>query len=263
MSTIFIIYPILLWVVFSYIYILIDILIPFLTKGDLASPTNYRGITLTPIAAKTYNLMLLNGIRPKIDPLLRKNQNGFRTNISTYGKIQTIRRLLERVKSNNIPPVLLFVDFSKSFDSIDRKNMKYILKSYGISAETVSTIMMLYMNHSMVKSPDGDTQLFEITTGILQGDTISPFLFIICLDYILKSYIDCSSHFSFTLKIRRSRRHPSTYITDIKYAYDIAITADSMENIKQLLNQIEEKAKDIRLKIYMSFNQKEDQVLTK
>ena len=141
-------------------------MIPFPKKGDLASPTNYRGITLTPIAAKTYNLMLLNRIRPKIDPL-RKNQNGFRTNRSTSGQILTIRGLLEGVKSHNLSEVVLFIDFSKAFNSIDIKNMKHILKSYGIPAEAVNAIMMLYMNtRSMVRYPDGDTQFLEITTGV-------------------------------------------------------------------------------------------------
>ena len=127
---------------------------------------------------------------------------------------------------------------------------------------------MLYMNtRSMVRSTDGVTQFFEITPCVLQGNTIAPFLFIICSDYVLKSSIDCSSNFGFTLKKKRSRRHPATYIIDTDYADDIAITADSMENIKQLLNQIEEKAKDILLKIncgkteYMYFNQKVDHVL--
>ena len=50
---------------------------------------NYRGITLTPIAATIYNLMLLNRIRTEIDPILRKNQNGFRKNRSTTGQILT------------------------------------------------------------------------------------------------------------------------------------------------------------------------------
>ena len=44
----------------------------------------------------------------------------------------------------------------------------------------------------MVRSPDGDTQFFEITTYVLQSETITPFMFIICLDYVLKSSIDCT-----------------------------------------------------------------------
>ena len=72
-----------------------DCLLPFLKKGDLSSiAKNYRGITLTPVAAKIYNLLLLNRIRPEIDPILRKNQNGFRSNHSTSGQILTIRRIL-------------------------------------------------------------------------------------------------------------------------------------------------------------------------
>ena len=64
--------------------------------------------------------------------------------------------------------------------------MKEILIKYGISEETVNARMMLYNNtQSMLRSPDGDTPFLEITTGVLQGHT-TPFIFIICLDYILK-----------------------------------------------------------------------------
>ena len=56
--------------------------------------------------------------------------NSKMTNRSTSGQILMIRRSLEGVNSHNIPAVLLFVDYSKAFDSIDRKNMKHILKSY-------------------------------------------------------------------------------------------------------------------------------------
>ena len=52
--------------------------------------------------------------------------------------------------------------------------MKYILIIYGIPTEIVNAIFMLYKNtRSMVISPDGDI-LFDITTGILQGDTLAP-----------------------------------------------------------------------------------------
>ena len=50
-------------------------IIPIPKKGDLTLPTNYRGISLLPIAAKLYNKLILNRLRPKIEPILRKNQN--------------------------------------------------------------------------------------------------------------------------------------------------------------------------------------------
>ena len=161
-------------------------LLTFPKKGNLALTMNYRGITLTSIASKIYNLMLLNRIRAKIEDIFRKNQNGFRTNRSTTGQILTIRRLIEGVKSKNVPVILLFIDFSKAFDSIDRLKLKYILSAYGIPKETINAIMILYTNtRAMVRSPDGDTPFFDITTGVLQGDTLAPYLFIICLDYIM------------------------------------------------------------------------------
>ena len=76
--------------------------------------------------------------------------------------------------------------------------MKEILLKYGIP--TICAIMMLYKNtRSMVRSPDGDTSCFEITTGVLQGDTLASFLFIICLDYILKTSLDNNRELGFTL----------------------------------------------------------------
>ena len=48
-------------------------ILPFPKKGDLGLAKNYRGITLTSIAAKIYNALLCNSIEPKIDNILRKN----------------------------------------------------------------------------------------------------------------------------------------------------------------------------------------------
>ena len=192
--------------------------------------------------------MLLNRVRPEIDPILRKNQNGFRANRSTSGQILTIRRMLEGVNAKNLPATLLFVDFSKAFDSIHRGKMEEILTAYGIPKEPVDAIMMLYKNtRSMVHSPDGDTDFFDITTGVLQGDTLAPFLFIICLDYVLRKALDDNLELGFTLTERRSRRHPAQKITDADYADDIAILTDYLGNATSLLHGIEKLAKEIGL----------------
>ena len=115
------------------------------------------------ISTKIYNLLLLKRIRRPdvVDPILRKNQNGFRSNRSTSGQILTIRRIIEGANAKNLRATLLFIDFSKAFDSIHREKMKDILLAYEIPKETVDGIMMLYKNtRSMVRSPDGDTAFF-------------------------------------------------------------------------------------------------------
>ena len=74
-------------------------ILTFPKKGDLGLAKNYRGITLTSIAAKIYNALLRNRIEPEIDNILRKKQNGFRRNRSTTSQILTIRRILEGVRA--------------------------------------------------------------------------------------------------------------------------------------------------------------------
>ena len=138
-----------------------------------------------------YNALLRNRIEPKIDNILRKNQNGFRRNRSTTSQILTIRRILEGVRAKNLQATLLFVDFTKAFDSIHRGKMELILLAYGLPKETIAAIMILYRNTKVkVRSPDGDTEYFDIVAGVLQGDALAPYLFIICLDYVLRTLID-------------------------------------------------------------------------
>ena len=94
----------------------------FPKKGDLRLTKNYRGTTLTSIAAKIYNALKRNCIEPKID-ILRKNQNGFLRNRSTT----SFCRILEGVCTKNLQATILFVDFTKAFDSIHRGKMEQIL----------------------------------------------------------------------------------------------------------------------------------------
>ena len=69
--------------------------------------------------------------------------------------------------------------------------MEQVLLAYGLPEETVAAIMILYRNTKVkVRSPDGDTDYFDIVAGVQQGDTLSPYLFIICLDYVLRTSID-------------------------------------------------------------------------
>ena len=84
--------------------------------------------------------------------------------------------------------------------------MKEILLAYGIPNETVDAIMMLYQNtKSKICSPGGDADFFNITVGVLQGDTLDPYIFIICLNYILRKALEINIELGFILsKIKKS-----------------------------------------------------------
>ena len=76
-------------------------------------------------------------------------------------------------------------------------------------------------------SPDGNTDFFDIAAGILHGNTLVPYLFIICLDYVLWTSIDLTKENGFTLKEARSRQYPAETIADTDYADDIALLANT------------------------------------
>ena len=160
---------------------------------------------------------------------------------------------------------LIFVDYTKAFDSIHRGKMEQILLAYGLPKETVAAITSLYRNTKLkVRSPDGDTEYFDIVAGVLQGDTLAPYLFIICLDYVLRTSIDKIKENGLELTKKRSRRYPAKTITDADYADDIAILANTPNQAETRLHNLELAAAGIGLHVnahkteYMCFNQTGD-----
>ena len=220
-------------------------IIPLPKKGDLRLATNYRGISLTPTAAKIYNKLLLHRIRPVLENILRDNQNGFREKRSTTAQIFTLRLIIEGVKQKQLPAVIIFVDFSKAFYSIDRSKMEQILETYGIPNEIIKAIMTMYKNIQVfVRSPDGDAEFFDIIAGVLQGDTLAPYLFIIVLDYVLRN-LDQNENFDFTLRKQLSRRYPDEMLTDVGFADDLALLSDKIGNAEKLLKILETAAASV------------------
>ena len=125
--------------------------------------------------------------------------------------------------------------------------------------------MMLYKNTKVkVRSPDGDTDYFDIVAGLLQGDTLAPYLFIICLDYVLRTSIGKKKENSFTLAKERSRRYPVKTITDADYADVIALLAYKPSQANSILHSLEWASGGIGLHVNtdktenMCFNQRCD-----
>ena len=150
------------------IFIAKGCILPLLIKSHFWITKNCRSITLTSITAKIYYALLLNRIEAEIDNIFFwKNQNDFRRNRSATSQILTIRRIIEWVRTKNLEATLLFVNFSKVFDSILRGKMEQIL-AYDLLEETVTAIMVLDRNTKVkVRSPDRDTDSFDIIAGDL------------------------------------------------------------------------------------------------
>ena len=238
-------------------------LIPVPKSGDLSLTSNYRGISLSSIVAKTYNRMLLNRIRPHLDEKLRPNQCGFREKRSTTEQILALRRIIEGIEEKNLSAVITFIDFKKAFDTIHRGKMMRILKAYGIPDIIVHAIEDTYQGtRAKVVTSDGETDEFDILAGVLQGDTLAPYLFIIVLDYCLRSAIDGKEEkLGFTITPRKSRRVGPLNITDLDFADDIALLSDTVAQAQELLKNVENAALCVGLHMnakktqFMAFNQ--------
>ena len=137
--------------------------------------------------------------------------------------------------------------------------MEQLLLACGLPNETVTPIMMLYKNTKVeVRSSNGDTDYFDIAEGVLQEDTLAPYLFIICLDYVLRTSIENS----FKLTKERSTKCLAQTITDTDYTNDIALLANTPAQAETLLHCLEQAAAGIGLHVnadkteYMCFNQR-------
>ena len=188
-----------------------------------------------------FNRIILNRIYPEVNNRLRPNQNGFRSRHTTVGHILALRRIIEGVKAKNLPAILTFVDFKKAFDTIHRGKMLQILIAYGIPQQLVDAIEILYRNtQAKVLSPDGETDIFEIQAGVLQGDTLAPFIFIIVLDYALReATLGKEEELGFQIMKRKSKRHGPECITDLDFADDISLLSESINQAQELLTRLE------------------------
>ena len=80
---------------------------------------------------------------------------------------------------------------------------------------------------------------------MLQGDTLATYLFIICLDYVLRTFIDIMKDYGFQLAKERSTSYPAQTITDVDYADDIALLANTAD--QALLHSLDRAAAGVGL----------------
>ena len=148
---------------------------------------NYRGITLLSILGKVFNIIVLNRMKTSVDDVLRENQAGFRKGRSCNDMIFALKQVIEKSLEFQKPCYINFVDFKQAFDSIDRDVMWKILDMYGLPEKFIRIIKQSYDGFSCcVRTTEGISPWFNVTTGVRQGFIWSTLLFNIVIDWLLK-----------------------------------------------------------------------------
>ena len=175
-------------------------------------------------------------------------QSGFRSGRSTTEQIMTLRFPLDAARTQKRSLTVVFVDYSKAFDSVDRRAIPVVLRQYGAPDPAVADVMQLYHGSTAaVSTRFGLTETFDTTSCALQGDTLSPHLIILLVDYILRqSLVDEDG---LTLKPANGRRHPAVTLTALAYADDVAITSDSASGAGSTLRRLQFHSEAIGLKL--------------
>ena len=123
-----------------------------------------------------------------VDEVLRDEQAGLRKDRSCTNQIATLRIIVEQSIEWSSPLYLLFVNFQKAFDSLDREAMWRILRHYGIPDKIINMLKVQYQGFTcQVLHGGAMTKPIVVKTGVRQGCLLSPLLFLMVLDWVSKN----------------------------------------------------------------------------
>ena len=209
-------------------------------KGDLTNCNNWRGITLLSIPSKIFCKILINRIRETVDTQLRSEQAGFRKGRSCSDHIFVLRNIIEQCTEWRRKLIINFVDFEKAFDSIHRESLWKILRHYGIPCKIVQLIKAFYTNFKCTVGTSPGTG-FEVKSGVRQGCVMSSLLFILSIDWVMRSTMNRNN--------RGIRWTLLSSLEDIDYADDLALLSHSEAHMQNKTTDLQRNASKIGLKI--------------
>ena len=168
----------------------------FKRKGSHNDCSKYRAIGLLNHAYKIMNVILLKRIVQECVDFLSEWQAGFRANRGCRDNILLLRMLYDYIIKNKESCVVTFIDYAytAAFDSISHKFLDATLKKAGASRKSRAIFRAIYAaatGAARVRGTDGEviySGTFKIGRGVIQGDIISPILFIIALDQLIQEF---------------------------------------------------------------------------
>lgn len=217
------------------------VLIPIPKKENAVECGDYRTISLICHASKIMLKVLTKRLESKAESFLSNRQFGFRKGVGTRDAIAVMRMICERGLEYGKDIYICFVDFEKAFDRVRWDTMMQILKDLQVDWKDRRLIKDLYMRQeAVVRLTSGETEPAGIGRGVRQGCPLSPLLFSIYAESMMKEALD---------KIEEGVKIGGRLVKDVRFADDQGMVADTNAGLQRLMNGLQEEADRYGMKV--------------
>lgn len=225
-----------------------SVIIPIFKKGNQRECSNYRGISLLCTASKVYEMILEGRLRKGVEEKLHGAQSGFRPGHCTHDHIFTIRNVIEKSLPYNKEVYICFVDLEKAFDKVSRQKLWEVLERNSIPNSLINAIKSLYRKtENIVRKDNQETGKFRTTKGVRQGGNLSPLLFIILMDEIIRNVSSKRKK----MVVGHHKLKP-VEVGDCVFADDVAVMANTERSLQFNVNLWMEELENKEMKVNIS-----------
>ena len=168
-------------------------------------------------------------------------QAGFRKGRGIRDQIANIRWIIKKAREFQKNIYLCFIDYAKAFDCVDHNKLWKILKEMGIPDHLTCLLRSLYAGQEApVRTGHGTTDWFKIGKGAHQDCILSPCLFNLYAEYIMRNAgLD---------EAEAGIKNAGRNINNLRYADDTTLMAES-EELKSFLMKVKEESEKVGLKL--------------
>ena len=215
-------------------------------KGDPAACDNYRPISLLSVSWKIFGSMLRNRLAEAgIDGLLWPSQYGFRTGRSTRDAMFIARRLIETTRAQRFGRVsLLALDWKKAFDSVHLDSLNDALGRFGIPDAYLQLISAYMRNREFYVEEFGvESERRPQRSGVSQGCTLSPLLFLIVMSVLMKDAVSL-------LQADARAAYERGDLADLAYADDTLLIGTQSKHVSEFLAAVEKAGARLGLQLH-------------
>ena len=156
-------------------------------KGEREVCGNHRGICLLSVIGKIYGRILINRVREITEELVGEEQGGFRKGKGCVDQIFVLRNIVEKYLEKGKKVYAAFMDLEKAYDRVDREGIWRVLRIYGVDGELLRAVKSLYEGaRAAVRVEDELSEFFSLNVGLKQGCVMSPWLFNLYMDGVVR-----------------------------------------------------------------------------